>query len=133
PSPASKSIKIDDGQDEFSKSYAEDELGVSSRGRGVLIAVAAFLVVAGGAVFAVKRAHRSTLAEEPKEQVAATASGQPTAPVIVPLNDTASTGARPVAAESTGAAGHKSVAPLGAAREELDERAADPRIARERE
>ena len=55
---------------------------------------------------------------------------------IVPIADTrgASSGAKtvPVGMDATGAAGRKQVAPLGAVRDELDERSADPRMSRER-
>jgi hypothetical protein len=43
---ASKTIKVDDGRDAaFSKADAEDELGVSSRGRRVLVAVGVVMLV----------------------------------------------------------------------------------------
>jgi len=57
-------------------------------------------------------------------------------PVIVPIADVsgASSSAKPmsVAMDATGAAGRKQVAPLGAVRDELDERTADPRMVRDR-
>lgn len=136
---ASKTIKIDDGRDEvFSKADAEDELGVSSRGKRALTAVAVVVAVAAGVIFAVKRNGKPALddAHAQKEQVKAAAVAPPPAassPIITPMGTrTAQAGPKPAPVDALGVAGRKLPAPLGSAREELDERTADPRMARER-
>ena len=136
----SKTIKVDDGRDAaFSKSDAEDELGVSSTSKKVMgfVAGALALVIVIVAI-KVKTGHKRALVEdrEPKEVASAPAPATPAQPVIVPIADTrgASSGAKtvPAAMDATGAAGRKQVAPLGAVRDELDERSADPRMVRDR-
>jgi len=135
---ARKKIKIDDGRDEaFSKADAEDELGVSSRGRKVLAVAAIGIVVSVSAIVAIWKAHKPSLDEggDTKEQVTAPAPPPPapTAPVIAPLPGTpASTTAVKPPVDAIGVGARKPAAPLGTAREESDERAADPRMARER-
>jgi CheY-like chemotaxis protein len=136
---ASKTLKVDDGRDdEFSKSFAEDELGVSSRGRKVL-GVVGIAVVAVFAIIAIRMNTRkpSLRADhEPKEQASASAPeqpAQPVQPVIVPLTETSAVSTvKPTPLDTGGAAGRKPLAALGTAREELDERTADPRMDRER-
>src|SRR6476661_685641 len=69
-----------------------------------------------------------------REPVAAPAPARPpSGPVIAPLPGTpASTTAAAPPIDTLGVGARKPAAPLGTAREELDERAADPRMARER-
>jgi Tfp pilus assembly protein PilF len=134
---ASKTLKVDDGRDEsFSKADAEDELGVASRGKSVMVVVAGLLIVTVGAFVAFKRNGRRSLDQEreAKEHVQVPAPAKPTGPSIEPLGRTqvAQTGAKPAPVDALGVAARKPAAPLGAAREELDERSADPRMARER-
>jgi CheY-like chemotaxis protein len=139
PRAASKTIKIDDGRDEaFSKADAEDELGVSSRGRRVIAAVAIVLVVSGGVILALKRNNKPTLADETeaKEHATASASGpapRAVQPTIVPLVETrAASATKPAPIDAVAGTGRKPITALSNAREELDERTADPRMARER-
>ena len=137
---ASKTIKVDDGRDAgFSKADAEDELGVSSTSKKVIGVVAgAVVIVLAIVAIKMKTGHKRPLVEdhEPKEVASSPASAHPVQPVIVPIGDTrgASSSAKPmaVAMDATGAAGRKQVAPLGAVRDELDERTADPRMVRDR-
>jgi CheY-like chemotaxis protein len=133
-----KKISIDDGRnDAFSKSYAEDELGVSSRGRKVLAVAGIGLVVIIGAVLGIRKAHRPAVDEEreTKEQSAAPApvTPHPTSPIVAPLPATpaVATG-KPATVDPIATGARKPATPIGAAREDLDERAADPRMARER-
>jgi CheY-like chemotaxis protein len=135
---ASKTIKVDDGRgDLFSKTDAEEELGLSSTSKKVIgvVAGAVALVVVIIAI-KVKTGHKRPLVEdpEPKEVASAPAPARPVQPVIVPIGETrsASSGAKTVAMDATGAAGRKPVAPLGAVRDEVDERTADPRMVRDR-
>jgi CheY-like chemotaxis protein len=142
---ARKKITVDDGrEDAFSKAEAEDELGVSSRGRKVVLAVAVGLAVSLGAFAAIKRSHRPARDDDRETPALATAPAQ-AAPVRGPLvaqlpstpEATPTAGATPAAIETLGSAAHKPIAPLGTAekaekKEEPDERAADPRMARER-
>jgi CheY-like chemotaxis protein len=141
---ASKTIKVDDGRDDaFSKADAEDELGVASTSKKVMgIVGGALALVVVIVAIKVKTGHKRPLVEdpEPKEVASATAPAQPVQPVqpvIVPIADTrgAAAGAKPVAVAmdaTGGAAARKQVAPIGAVRDELDERAADPRMLRDR-
>jgi len=138
---ASKTIKVDDGRDaKFSKADAEDELGVSSTSKKVMAVVGgALALVVVIVAIKVRTSHKRALVEEPeaKEVASAPAPARPAQPVIVPIADTrgtSSAGAKTVAAsmDATGAAGRKQVAPLGAVRDELDERTADPRMVRDR-
>ncbi len=135
---ASKTIKVDDGRDAaFSKADAEDELGVSSRGKKVIgVVVGVVAVVITIIAIKVKTGHKRPLVEDPEPKEVASAPAQPVQPVIVPIGDTpgASSSAKAVAVamDATGAAGRKQIAPLGAVRDELDERTADPRMVRDR-
>ena len=140
---AGKTIKVDGGRGEaFSKADAEDELGVSSRSKKVIGVVAgAIVLVVAFIAIKVKTGHKRPLVEEREPQEVTSASApvqpvQPVQPVIVPIGDTrgASPGAKTVAAavDVTGAAGRRPVAPIGAVRDDLDERAADPRMVRDR-
>jgi CheY-like chemotaxis protein len=132
-----KKIQVDDGRDEtFSKADAEDELGVSSRGRKVLAVAGLGLVVSLGAIAAIWKAHKPSYDEdrETKQQVTAPAPAPAAlAPIIAPMPATpASTTAAKPPIDTLGVASRKAVAPLGTSREEPDERASDPRMARER-
>jgi CheY-like chemotaxis protein/Tfp pilus assembly protein PilF len=131
-----KKISVDDGRsDAFSKSYAEDELGVSSRGRKVLTVAGIGLIVIVGAVVGIRKApHPASDEDQPtKEQTAAPAAPRPTSPIVAPLPATPAVAtSTPATVDPIGTAARKPATPMGAAREDLDERAADPRIARER-
>ena len=136
-----KKIHVDDGRDSaaFSKSYAEDELGVSSRGRKVIYVAGAASVVIIFAFVAIRKnkPHNTALddgrAAQEQVHAATPASPAPTAPVIQSIPDTpATTAAAKSPAIDTVATARKSVAPMGTAREEIDERGADPRMGRER-
>jgi CheY-like chemotaxis protein len=132
-----KKIPIDDGRDEaFSKADAEDELGVSSRGRKVLAVAGLGLLVSLGAITAIWKAHKPSDDDdrETKKQVTAPAPAPAaSAPIIAPMPATpASTTAAKPPVDTLGLASHKPAAPLGTSREEPDERASDPRMARER-
>jgi len=134
---ARKKIKIDDGRDEaFSKADAEDELGVSSRGRKVLAVAGLGILVSVGAIVAIWKAHKPSFedGDEAKAQVTAPAPQRPApAPIIAQLPGTpASTTAAKPPVDAIGVGARKPAAPIGTAREESDERAADPRMARER-
>ena len=137
---AAKTIKIDDGRDDvFSKADAEDELGVSSRGKRALTAVAVVVAVAAGVIFAVKRNGKPALddAHAQKEQVKAAAVVPPPARVVAAHRadgnarrpDGVTSPRRSTRSASRGASRPRRSA---RAREELDERTADPRMARER-
>jgi len=141
--PASRSIKIDDGRDDkFSKTEAEAELGVSSRGRkviGVVAGALAVVLVVVGYV-AVKRntpkAALETGQAEKTEGASAGTPAQPAPPTITPIAETppSPSGPRPAAADSM-VVGVRKTGPAPAAgvgRDDLDERTADPRMARER-
>jgi tetratricopeptide (TPR) repeat protein len=82
---------------------------------------------------AIWKAHKPAMDDE-REPVAAPAPARPpSGPVIAPLPGTpASTSAAVPPIDALGVGARKPAAPLGTAREELDERAADPRMARER-
>jgi hypothetical protein len=144
---ASKTIKIDDGRDDtFSKADAEDELGVSSRQRKALAIGGGALLVLAVIAFAIKGRSKPSPtaadeheAQELQQDKGTTSAPAPaTPPVIVPIPGTPA--AEPAAVkpatpvvDTTGAAGRKPpVAPIGTAREDIDERGADPRMARER-
>jgi CheY-like chemotaxis protein/cell division protein FtsN len=139
----SRTIHVDDGRDDkFSKSYAEGELGVTSRGRKVLVVAGVTVAVIVGSLFAIRVNTRKTpLADSAQSEsaVPAPAPEQPTprvAPTIAPIPAATAVAtpvvvAKPAAPEAMMAAGHKA-APAAAAQPELDERAADPRMARER-
>jgi CheY-like chemotaxis protein len=132
-----KKIHVDDGRDEaFSKADAEDELGVSSRGRKVLTVAGLGLVVSLGAIVAIWKAHKPSYDDdrETKQQATAPATAPPApAPIIAPMPSTpTSTALAKPPVDALGVAAHKAVAPLGAARDDADERASDPRMARER-
>jgi CheY-like chemotaxis protein len=150
PQPREKSnrkvIKVDDGRDEaFSKSMAEDELGMSS-GRKKALIIAGISAAAVIAIFAVVKLtrHKPPAGEDlqAQHQAPAATPEQTTAPIIEPIKATGaettaeSTGPKPPAPktfDTSSTAGRKPpLAPIGAAREELDERTADPRMARER-
>jgi CheY-like chemotaxis protein len=132
-----KKITVDDGRpDAFSKSYAEDELGVSSRGRKVLVVSGICFVVIIGAVIGIRRnAHGPAADDEIKEQPSATAPAapRPVSPIVAPIPATpvVATG-KPATVDPLGTAARKTATPIGAARDDSDERTADPRIARER-
>ena len=136
---ASKTLKVDDGRDEaFSRAEAEDELGVSPRGRRVLYVVAVMLLVAasaGAIAVAMRRNSKPSFADEhePKEPAAAASQPAPARPTIAPLIETrAAAATKPTPIDTMGGPARKPVTSLGNAREELDERTADPRMARER-
>jgi CheY-like chemotaxis protein len=138
---ASKTIKVDDGRDAaFSKADAEDELGVSSRGRKVLLVAGAAVAVVVTVLIAVKTNGRSkrSLAEDQTGHESVSAVAPPAvAPVIVPIEETRGNSPSPTrpptpVSVETGAGSRKPVAQMGPAREDADERAADPRMARER-
>jgi CheY-like chemotaxis protein/TolA-binding protein len=151
PQPREKSnrkvIKVDDGRDDaFSKSMAEDELGMSS-GRKKALVIAGISAAAVIVIFAVVKLtrHKPPAVEDlqAQQQAPAAAPEQPPAPVIVPITGTGTetaappAGATPPAAktlDTASMAGRNKppLAPIGATREELDERGADPRMARER-
>jgi CheY-like chemotaxis protein len=132
-----KKIPVDDARDEsFSKADAEDELGVSSRGRKVLAVAGLGLVVALGATAAIWKARKPSYDDdrETKERVTASVSAPAASgPIIAPMPATpASTTAVTPPVDTIGVAARKPVAALGTSREEPDERASDPRMARER-
>jgi hypothetical protein len=152
PQPREKSnrkiIKVDDGRDDaFSKSMAEDELGMSSRRKKALV-IAGISAAAVMVIFALVKVtrHKPPAGQETdvqaQQQAPAATPEQATAPVIEPIQGTGTesnaqaTGPKPPPPktfDTSSMAGHKPpLAPLGASREELDERAADPRMARER-
>ncbi|HMF43306.1 MAG TPA: DUF4388 domain-containing protein [Polyangia bacterium] len=145
----SRTIKVDDGrEDVFSKSVAEDELGMSSRGRKVLAVVGGSLAVIILAFVAVRiNTRRPSLegkrAEEGRAegQASSTTPAPTVAPVIAPMNDTPSPAPEvkpapaPTPAQPQVLGAHKTASPPvapTAAREDAEERAADPRLARER-
>jgi hypothetical protein len=135
---ASRTIKVDDGRDDkFSKSQAEDELGVSVRGRKVLMAAAAAIVVVVIAVYASVRAHRSSLSDA-KRVASATEAVPPVPmpPLVAPLPDTPATTPPPASPASINTmvvgARKPAAAPATSARDDGDEHGADPRISRER-
>src|SRR5204862_2971083 len=144
----SRTIKVDDGRDDdaFSKSMAEDELGMSAGGRKVLLAIAGVVVVAVCAVIAVKRAQKSSHHEVAASGEQASAESPPApavAPVISPMNDTPgptpAVGPAPAAkaapAETMVVGARKTASPpvaAAGARDDAEERASDPRLARER-
>jgi len=137
-----KKIHVDDGRDAaFSKSEAEHELGVSARGRKVIyIACAAAVIVVMVIAMKMNRPHKSAALDDSRatQEQAPAATSPPTpasaAPIIHPIPDTpaGATAAKPATVDAVAVAAHKPVAPLGTAREEIDERAADPRMGRER-
>jgi len=151
PQPREKSnrkvIKVDDGRDDaFSKSMAEDELGMSS-GRKKALVIAGISAAAVIVIFALVKVTRHKPPAGPEtdvqaQQQAQATPEQTTAPIIVPIQGTGTettapaTGPKPPSGktfDTASVAGRKPpLAPLGASREELDERAADPRMARER-
>jgi CheY-like chemotaxis protein len=139
---AAKPSKAEESRGEkFSKADAEDELGVSSRGRKVLAVVggAVGIIAIVGFVAMKVNSRKSALVDdhEAKPRVAAplptrAEPPQPTQPVIVPIGETHVEPSAPKLApvDAIVITGKKSVAPLGTARDELDERAADPRMVR---
>jgi len=141
---ASKTIKVDDGRDDvFSKSVAEDELGMRARGRNVIIAVVAVALVAGGLTVALKRNTKRKFVDDGahKTEVSSPSPAEGVAPVIAPLNDTPSPSPSPSPAvkpaSETMVVGARKQPPgpavaTTAARDDAEERAADPRMARER-
>jgi hypothetical protein len=142
---ASRIIKVDDGRDDdkFSKSEAEQELGVSSRGRKVIGVVAgAFAAVMAVVVYvAIKRNTPKAALQDGRAATAeaspAITPAQPVPPAITPLAETPSSPGGPRATSvDTMVVGARKTTPAQAAaavgRDDLDERTADPRMSRER-
>jgi Flp pilus assembly protein TadD len=93
------------------------------------------VAVSGGVILALKRNGKPTLGDESdsKEHATAPASAQRVQPTIVPLVEArAESTSKPAPIDAMSGTGRKPVTSLGSAREELDERSADPRMARER-
>jgi CheY-like chemotaxis protein len=115
---------------------ADDDIDIPSRGRRVLGVVAGAVVLVGVVVVLASRSGRSRDARHDEQAAQQTAPAAPSAtqPTIVPL-DSAPAGkpqqnALTVGGDAQGA--RKGMPTQAVVREELDERSADPRMARER-
>lgn len=155
PEPQRRTTELVDAselEESFSASEAADELGISSHRRGMFLvaAVAALVLVTGALYF---RSHRKAAhdafsddatADEvaPRAPSAAASAPAPVGPTIVPMAAApapqASTTVSPVAmgggaaTAGSGASGARSATASAAAHDDLDERAADPKMARVR-
>jgi tetratricopeptide (TPR) repeat protein len=150
PEPQRRTTELVDAselEEKFSATDAADELGISSHRRGMFLvaAVAALVLVTGALYF---RSHRKAAHDAFSDEATAddTAPGAPSAaapapapvgPTIVPipaapapqLGTTGSPAAMGGGAATGGSAARSSAA-SAATRDDLDERAADPKIAR---
>jgi CheY-like chemotaxis protein len=146
-------VDASDLEDKFSASEAADELGIPSHRRGMfLVAAVAGLVLVTGAVYfrSNRKATHDAFSDEataddvaPRAPSAATPAPAPVGPTIVPIPPPpapqSGTTAAPVAmgggaatAGSGGSGARSATASVAAAHDDLDERAADPKMARVR-
>jgi CheY-like chemotaxis protein len=155
PEPQRRTTELVDAselEEKFSAAEAADELGISSHRRGMfLVAAVAGLVVVTGALYF--RSHRKSThaafsddatADDvaPRAPSAATPAPAPVGPTIVPIPSAPAPQAGPTASPvamgggaatgGSGASGARSATASAPAHDDLDERAADPKMARVR-
>ncbi len=152
PEPLRRTTELVDAselEDQFSASDAADELGLTSHRRGMLVvaAIATLVLVVGTVMFRSRRkSAREAFTDDvaagdsaPRASAAGNPASAPTGPTIVPMpaptlpataGALADMGRDPTAADP-GATGGRHP-PAAAAHDDLDERAADPKMARVR-
>jgi CheY-like chemotaxis protein/tetratricopeptide (TPR) repeat protein len=142
PPRATELVEASEIEEEFSAADAAEELGISSRRRGVLLigAVGVLVAIAGALVLKSHRDEATADDTAPRVPPAANPAALPGAPAIVPMHS----GPAPLAATNAALAamgGGTATIPAGSAaarnallarsaQADLDERAADPKMAR---